>query len=189
MGELTPCIVCCAVMSARERSCRLPFALNTCGWRESWTPDGTMKTGELASPLTCCDVQGGSGCGVKREWEKACVLPEFRCSGWAVAEDCLTLSTWPRVGVWLCGATDPSLVDGGQGAVLGTRFSALGIPDTAEHCRRAENRMGTPGAAQLALGRKGGEGRERGGAGWFPHGRESLVWSLAGVQKGLLAGG
>ena len=70
------------------------------------------------------------------------------------------LSMWPRVGVWLWEAMDPAH-GGGQGAVLGTRFSALGIPDTAGHLGRAENRMGAPrGAAQSAPGLKGGEGRE-----------------------------
>ena len=61
----------------------------------------------------------------------------------------------PWVGVWLCEATDPSLAGGGQGAVLGTRFPALGIPYTDGHLGKAENRIG-------ALGLKGGEGRERG---------------------------
>jgi hypothetical protein len=70
------------------------------------------------------------------------------------------------VGDWLREATDPSSVGGGQGAVLGTRFSASGIPDTTEHCGRAKNRMGNLGVARSALGPKGGEARERGGAGW-----------------------
>ena len=43
---------------------------------------------------------------------------------------------------------NPSSGGDGQGTVLGTRFSALGIPDTAGHHRKAENRMG-------ALGRPG----------------------------------
>ena len=81
-------------------------------------------------------------------------------------------------------------MDGGQGAVLGTRFSALGIPDTTGYQGSAENRMGALGAAQSALELKGGEGRERvGGAGWFSHGQESLVGSVARAQKGLLEGG
>jgi hypothetical protein len=46
------------------------------------------------------------------------------------------------VGVWLWEAMDPSSAGGGQGAVLDTRFSASGIPDTAGHHGRAENRMG-----------------------------------------------
>ena len=28
--------------------------------------------------------------------------------GGQMGEDCRTLSTWPCMGVWLCGATDPS---------------------------------------------------------------------------------
>ena len=66
---------------------------------------------------------------------------------------------------WVSGCEkpwNPSSAGGEQGAVLGNRFSALGIPDTTGHCGRAENRMGAPGAAQSALGPKGGEGRERG---------------------------
>ena len=59
-------------------------------------------------------------------------------------EDCHMLSTRPRAGAWLWEATDPAS-GGGQGAVLGTRFSAASIPDTAGHCGRVENRMSTPG--------------------------------------------
>jgi hypothetical protein len=49
---------------------------------------------------------------------------------------------------------NPSSAGGGQGTVLSTRFSALGIPDTAGHRRRAENNMWTPVAAHSALGRR-----------------------------------
>ena len=66
---------------------------------------------------------------------------------------------------WLSGcgkSLDPISVGSGQGAVLGTRFSASGIPFTSGHCRGAEYRMGAPGSGQLALGPKGGEGRGRG---------------------------
>jgi hypothetical protein len=48
-------------------------------------------------------------------------------------------------------------------------------------CRRAENEVGAPGAARSALGMKGGEGRGRGGSGWFPYGREPLVQSWPGL--------
>ena len=41
----------------------------------------------------------------------------------------------------------------------------------------------------LAPGLKGGEGSGRGGTGWFPRRRESLVRSMAGAQDGLLEGG
>jgi hypothetical protein len=63
----------------------------------------------------------------------------------------------------LCEATDPSSVSGGQGAVLGTRFPALGIPYTDGHLRRAENRMRALGAAHQPRGPKGGGGRGIGG--------------------------
>jgi hypothetical protein len=56
------------------------------------------------------------------------------------------------------------------------RFSVSDIPD-ANGCReRAKNIVGAPGAAWSALGLKG-EGAGGEGAGWFLHGRESLVWS------------
>jgi hypothetical protein len=70
------------------------------------------------------------------------------------------------------------------------RFSVSGIPDTAGHCKKAENKMGAPGGGSVSPpGLKGGEGRERGGAGWFPRGRESLVPSMARAREGLPAGG
>jgi hypothetical protein len=50
-----------------------------------------------------------------------------------------------------------------------------------------ELRTNPPGAAQSSWGLKGGVGRGRGGAGWFPHGQESLVLSMAGAQEGLSA--
>jgi hypothetical protein len=60
----------------------------------------------------------------------------------------------------------------GQGAVQGLwphdRFSVLGISDTTGHHGRAEKKMGAPGAARPSPGMKGGEGKERGSAGWFP---------------------
>jgi hypothetical protein len=75
------------------------------------------------------------------------------------------LSTWPRVGVWLWEATDP--VHGGLGGwtrgssrSLGlmetrdNRFSVSGIPDATEHCRRAENKMETPGQLGHSQGRR-----------------------------------
>jgi hypothetical protein len=72
------------------------------------------------------------------------------------------LSTLPWLGVWLCEATDPSSSDGGQEAVLGSRFPASGIPYTTGHQGRDGNRMGDPGAAQSAPEPKGREGRGRG---------------------------
>jgi hypothetical protein len=49
--------------------------------------------------------------------------------------------------------------------------------------------MEAPGGSSVIPGLKRGEGRERGGAGWFSHGQESLVGSVARAQKGLLEGG
>ena len=65
----------------------------------------------------------------KGEWEKTQIPQEFRCSGWADVEGLPQAFHMPRVGVWLWEAMDPSVVGGGQVAVLGTRFSADGIPD------------------------------------------------------------
>jgi hypothetical protein len=90
---------------------------------------------------------------------------------------------------WVSGCGKPqnsSSAGGGQGAVLGTRFSASGIPDTAGYRGRDENRMGALEAAQSAPGPKGEEGRGRGH--WVVHTR-SLVQSVAGAQEGLPVGG
>ena len=79
---------------------------------------------------------------------------------------------------WVSGCGKPqnsSSAGGGQGAVLGTRFSASGIPDSAGHEGRAENRIGTPGVAQSAPGQKELEGRGRGATRWFSCQQESLV--------------
>jgi hypothetical protein len=99
-----------------------------------------------------------------------------------------------QVGVWLWEAMGPAC-RGGQGAVLGTRFSASGIPDTAAgYHGRAENRMGALGTARSALGlgqrAKGGEGRGRGELWAVPM---QSPWSgrgwRAGRQEGLPEGG
>jgi hypothetical protein len=107
-------------------------------------------------------VRGKGRRGIKRVGEN----PESHQSSGALGgqkwKDCRTLSMRPRVGVWLWEAMYPSSEGGGQGAVLGTRFPASGIPYTDGHHRRAENGMGAPGAARSSLGPKGGEGRERG---------------------------
>lgn len=115
-------------------------------------------------PLYACGAEGmGRGRGVnKGSWGKPSSCQSSSALGGRTWKDCPTLSTLPWVGVWLCEATGPSSAGGGQGAVLGTRFSALGIPDTTGYQGSAENRMGALGAAQSALGPKGGEGRERG---------------------------
>jgi hypothetical protein len=57
------------------------------------------------------------------------------------------------------------------------RFSVSGIPDTAGHCGRAENKVEVPGVAQSPPGLKRGKGRERRGIGWFPCRQASLgMW-------------
>ena len=43
-----------------------------------------------------------------------------------------------------------------------SRFSVLGVLDTAGHCGRAKNKVEAPGVSQSSLGRKRGEGREKG---------------------------
>ena len=52
-------------------------------------------------------------------------------------------------------------------------------------------RQGVGGRVQI--GQPQGQREERiegeGGAGWFPRGQESLIWSVAGAQEGLPAGG
>jgi hypothetical protein len=58
------------------------------------------------------------------------------------------------------------VVGGGQGAVLGNKFLVSGIPDTAGHCRRPENKMGAPGSAWSSAGEGGGRREERSGREW-----------------------
>jgi hypothetical protein len=125
------------------------------------------------------------------EWEKTHVPPELRCSGWVDAGGLLlafqaALGKCPAVGSHGTqpsgGWTRSSLRSLGLTEARDNRFSVLGIPDTAGHLGRTENKMGTLGAAWLSPGMKGGEGREKGGAGCFPLGQESLVWFVAGAQ-------
>ena len=79
------------------------------------------------------------------------------------------LSTWPRVGVWLWEAMNSALRRWTRGSPrsLGlteardNRFLVSGIPDTAGHLGRAENKMGAPGVDWSALGPR----KERAGAG------------------------
>jgi hypothetical protein len=57
-----------------------------------------------------------------------------------------------------------TLVNGsGQGEVLGTRFSASGIPDTTGHHRRAENKMGAPRSGLVNPGDEGRRGQGKRG--------------------------
>jgi hypothetical protein len=77
------------------------------------------------------------------------------------------------------------LVGGGQGEVLGTRFSAQA--SQTPPCIRAENRMGVPGGGSVSLGAevRRGAGR-KGGIGWFLHRRESLSGLWQEVRSGSL---
>ena len=101
------------------------------------------------------------------EWEKTHVPPELRCSGWVDAGGlllafytapggCLAVGSqrtpargsW---GVWTSGIPRSlSLMDARD-----NRFSVSGIPDTAGHLGRAENKMGALGAALSSPGLKG----------------------------------
>ena len=69
------------------------------------------------------------------------------------------------------------------------RFSVSDIPDTiGDH--RSENKM--PPLAPVGLDSPWAEGRGGQGervTGWFPCWQETLVWSMAGAQEGLPAGG
>ena len=126
----------------------------------------------------CAHLLLGTECGgVKGVGENPCLVrvPVLWAGGCGRTAACM----WPRVGVWLWEATELQLGAGwtrGNPRSLGlmeardNRFSVSDIPNTSGHLRRAENKMGAPGLAQSAPGPKGGEGRERGGAGWFPHG-------------------
>jgi hypothetical protein len=102
------------------------------------------------------------------------------------------LSIWPQVGVWLLEAMDPALGGWTRGGPrsLGlmeardNRFSVSGIPDTARHCRRPENKMGARGQ----LGQPQGQREERvlGGSHssgspwsglWLKH-RKAFLWEV-----------
>ena len=80
---------------------------------------------------------------------------------------------------WVSGCgkpLDPSSAGGGQGAVLGTRFSDSGIPDTAGHFRKAENKWGAPGESLASLGAEERRGQGEKGALGGSHMGES-PWS------------
>jgi hypothetical protein len=98
----------------------------------------------------------GYGCRGRRGRERTCVQPEFPCFGQADVEDCWTLSTRPRVGIWLCEATDPTWqgVDKGHPLVPGSQSPV----SHAGYGRGGENRIGTLGQ-HSALEGKGREGR------------------------------
>jgi hypothetical protein len=95
---------------------------------------------------------------------------------------CVSVCLCVCVSVCLWEATEPHLARGwtmGSQRSLGltedrdNMFSVSGIPNTAGHGGRAENKMGALGAAWSTPGPKGGEGREREDTGWFPHRRGS----------------
>jgi hypothetical protein len=104
------------------------------------------------------------GVGERRGRKRACVQPEFLCSGqadWGRLQDAFHLA---RVGIWLCEATDSTRQGGGQGAApppyQGPSSDTLNPGDTGE---RTEG--------------------ER-----FPHRQEFVVQSVTGAQEGLLTG-
>ena len=92
---------------------------------------------------------------------------------------------WPRV---VSGCGNPpklSSVGVGQRAVLGTRFSVSGIPDTAGHLGRAVNRMGALVVAQSALELKGGKSRGR----WVVSKWARVLGPVSGWTTGRTSGG
>lgn len=93
---------------------------------------------------------------------------------------------WPQVGFWLWEATEPHLPGGwtkesprslGLMEAKDNRFLVLGIPDTAGHLGRAENKMGALGAALSSPGLKGERAGGEDGLGGS-HAGESLWFSL-----------
>jgi hypothetical protein len=82
---------------------------------------------------------------------------------------------------------DPSSAGGEQGAVLGTRFSALSIPDTAGHHGRAENRMGAPGGGSVSLVAEGRKGQGERGHWVFPT-RARVLGPVSGWSTGRPSG-
>ena len=65
------------------------------------------------------------------------------------------LSSWPWVGVWLCEATDTSSVGGGQGAVLGNRFSLSLVHLTLDTTQELRTEWGPLEVTQATPGPKG----------------------------------
>ena len=87
-------------------------------------------------------------CGARGVWEEGGGRePAFRQSSGALGgwtrEDCKMLSTWPRVGIWLCEATDPTRrrVDKGQPLVPDSQSPA----SHTGYGGGAENRIGALG--------------------------------------------
>jgi hypothetical protein len=105
-------------------------------------------------------------------------------------EECRMLSMRPRVGVWLWEANDPTRRWWTRGSPR-HQVPSLQHPtlDTTEELRIEWGLRGSTEPWGQREERAGGEGRGRGGAGWFPGRRESLVRSMAGAQDGLPAGG
>lgn len=92
--------------------------------------------------------------------------------------------------VSVCGKPlDSGSVEDGQGAVLGNRFLVLGIPDTSGSVEELRIEWGSPGGSSISSWAGVRRGRGDGGAVGFLCRRESLVQSVAGKKKGLLAGG
>jgi hypothetical protein len=86
-----------------------------------------------------CRAVGVGGEGDGREptsGQSSCAL------GRRTWEDCWTISMRPRVGIWLCEATDPTRwgLDRGQPPVPGSQSLA----SHAGYSREAENRIGAP---------------------------------------------
>ena len=97
--------------------------------------------------------------GVGENWHSARVLVLWESGGGRSA------ASFPGSPGWVSGwvkPMDPSSAGGRQWTILGIRISAWGIPGTAGHCRRAENRRESPGVAPPAPGLEGEEGRGRG---------------------------
>ena len=76
---------------------------------------------------------------------------------------------------------------GGQGAVLGTRFSALGIPDTTGHRGRAENRMGALEGGLVSPGAEGRRGQKERGL-WMVPTRARVPGLVCGLRAGRPSG-
>jgi hypothetical protein len=132
-------------------------------------------------------MQGREHRGIKGEWEKTCVPPEFWCSGWADAEGLPHAFHTTLCGYLPVGSLDPSSVGGGQGAVLGTRFSALSIPDTTGHRGRAENRMGALEGGLVSPGAEGRRGQKERGL-WMVPTRARVPGLVCGLRAGRPSG-
>ena len=140
----------------------------------------------LAGSVHTLLPDGGLGAwGNKESGRKTNLLPEFQCSGCRRTAAYFLCDPGSVSG---CGeATESSSEGGGPGAVLVPGSQPWASQTPPPEGLRTE--WGPQGRLHQPQGQREERAGGEGGIGWFPHRQEYLFWSLAGKQKGLLAGG